>query len=240
MIKDFELSTKFPYGFFRHRRRLPARETELIVFPTFDPISHALDDLPLETGRLEATHRGLGQDLYSMREYRPNDDLRRVDWKATARSTQLTVREFSAEDDKRVNVILDTRLSAEMKNDIKLRDVIEAEQKGDNIMRLERFENGVSYAAALLSYFTKEQAEIRLIIDSEAGEFGVGSRHLHDSLKRLAIVEPRFVESLNGEFSAKLAEIAETEERSHNFLISAADEADLDAEVIRNTQVITM
>ena len=30
LIEDFELSTKFPFGFFRHRRRLPARETELI------------------------------------------------------------------------------------------------------------------------------------------------------------------------------------------------------------------
>ena len=240
VIKDFEISTKFPFGFFRHRRRLPARETELIVFPQFDPISHALDDLPLEIGRLEATHRGLGQDLYAMREYRPNDDLRRVDWKATARSTQLTVREFSAEDDKRVNVILDTRMPVELKQDIKLRDVIEAEQKGDNIMRPERFENGVSYAAALLSYFTKEQAEIRLIIDDDAGEFGVGSRHLHDSLKRLAIVEPRFVDSLNGDFSAKLAEIAESEERSHNFLISAAKEADLDTEILRNTQLIAI
>lgn len=33
IIKDFELSTKFPFGFFRHRRRLAAKETELIVFP---------------------------------------------------------------------------------------------------------------------------------------------------------------------------------------------------------------
>jgi uncharacterized protein (DUF58 family) len=68
VIKDFELSTKFPFGFFRHRRRLPAKETELVVFPKFDPIRHALDELPLEVGRLEATRRGLGQDLYAMRE----------------------------------------------------------------------------------------------------------------------------------------------------------------------------
>jgi hypothetical protein len=33
IIKDFELSTRFPFAFFRHRRRLSARETELIVFP---------------------------------------------------------------------------------------------------------------------------------------------------------------------------------------------------------------
>jgi hypothetical protein len=71
-----------------------------------------------------------------------------------------------------VNVILDTRVSVDLRADLKLRDVIEAEQKGSNILRPERFENAVSYASALLSYFTKEQAEIRLVIDGEAGEFG--------------------------------------------------------------------
>ena len=241
LIKDFEISTKFPFGFFRHRRRLPARETELIVFPKFDPITHALDDLSLETGRLEATHRGLGQDLYAMREYRPNDDLRRVDWKATARSTQLTVREFSAEDDKRINILLDTRMPSTVRGEFKLRDVIEAEQKGINIARPERFENGVSMVASLLSYFTKEQAEIRLIIDEDAGESGVGSRHLHDSLKRLAVVEPRFVEDMSiGDFPGMLAELAETDEKSHNFLITAAAETELDPEIIRNAQVISI
>jgi len=241
LIKDFEISTKFPFGFFRHRRRLPARETELIVFPKFDPITHALDDLSLETGRLEATHRGLGQDLYAMREYRPNDDLRRVDWKATARSTQLTVREFSAEDDKRINILLDTRMPSSVRGEFKLRDVIEAEQKGINIARPERFENGVSMVASLLSYFTKEQAEIRLIIDEDAGESGVGSRHLHDSLKRLAVVEPRFVEDMSiGDFPGMLAELAETDEKSHNFLITAAAETELGPEIIRNAQVISI
>ena len=33
IIKDFELSTKFPFGFFRHRRRLSAQEAEIIIFP---------------------------------------------------------------------------------------------------------------------------------------------------------------------------------------------------------------
>ncbi|PYS88069.1 MAG: hypothetical protein DMF62_10780 [Acidobacteria bacterium] len=240
LIKDFEISTKFPFGFFRHRRRLPARETELIVFPKFDPITHALDDLSLETGRLEATRRGLGQDLYAMREYRPNDDLRRVDWKATARSTQLTVREFSAEDDKRINIFLDTRMPSSIRDDLNLRDVIEAEQKGTNLVRPERFENGVSMVAALLSCFAKEQVEMRLIIDGVAGESGVGSRHLHDSLKRLAVVEPQFVDDMSRELPNLLAELAEKDEKSHNFLITAASEAEIDPEIIRNAQVISM
>ena len=238
VIKDFELSTRFPFGFFRHRRRLPAKETELIVFPKFEPIRHTLEELPLETGSLESTRRGLGQDLYALREYRPNDDLRRVDWKATARSTQLTVREFSAEDDKRVTIIFDTRMPFAIRSELKLREIIEAEHKGKNLLRPERFEDGVKYAAALLSYFTKEQAEIRLVIDGNIGDFGVGSRHLHDSLKRLAIVEPSFVNEPAGDFVSRLAEIVDSDEKSHNFLVSAAAENTLNGDILLRTQMI--
>ena len=238
VIKDFELSTRFPFGFFRHRRRLPAKETELIVFPKFEPIRHTLEELPLETGSLESTRRGLGQDLYALREYRPNDDLRRVDWKATARSTQLTVREFSAEDDKRVTIIFDTRMPFAIRSELKLREIIEAEHKGKNLLRPERFEDGVKYAAALLSYFTKEQAEIRLVIDGNIGDFGVGSRHLHDSLKRLAIVEPSFVNEPAGDFVSRLAEIVDSDEKSHNFLVSAAAENTLNGDILLKTQMI--
>lgn len=237
VIKNFELSTRFPFGFFRHRRRLPARETELIVFPKFEPVSQAFDALPLDAGRLEAARRGLGQDLYALRDYQPNDDLRRVDWKATARSTQLTVREFSAEDERRVNIIFDTHVPAEMRGEMKLRSIIEAEQKGENLQRPERFENGVSFAAALLSYFSREQAEVRLVIDGEAGEFGIGSRHLHDSMKRLAVVEADFNE--NAEDVSKLhTEILDSDEKNHNILVSAFREADLDGEILRKTRIV--
>jgi uncharacterized protein (DUF58 family) len=34
-IKDFELSTRFPFALFRHRRRLSAQRAEIVVFPEF-------------------------------------------------------------------------------------------------------------------------------------------------------------------------------------------------------------
>jgi len=238
VIKDFEISTRFPFGFFRHRRRLPARETELIVFPNFEPITHRLDELPLDAGTLESTLRGLGQDLYALRDYQPNDDLRRVDWKATARSAQLTVREFSAEDERRVNIIFDTRVPPKMRGGLKLRGIIEAEQKGENVQRPKRFEKSVSSAAALLSYFSQEQAEIRLVIDGDEGEFGIGSRHLHDSMKRLSVVEPNFDETAKS-VSKLHIELLDSEENSHNILISAFGESGLDGEIARKTRIIT-
>ena len=231
IIKDFELSTRFPFNFFRHRRRLAAQETEIVIFPPVSAlIEEDLKDLPLEVGKLVANKRGVGQDLYALREYQPMDDLRRVDWKATARAQRLIVREFSAEDDKRVLIIFDTRvLPGEKEKKKTLRERIEDEQKGKRTAPAsERFEIGVEKTASLLAFFTEEQAEICLLIDDRAGEFGIGREHLHECLKRLATVEPNFVEEIETQtFTENLANIFDERENSHNFLISTLSETDL-------------
>lgn len=217
IIRDFEISTRFPFGFFRHRRRLPAREAEMFVFPKIEPFDHALDALQLEAGRLTANKRGLGQDLLALRDYQPNDDFRRIDWKATARSRNLTVREFSADDDKRVVVYFDKRLPPDRSTELSLREKIEAEQSGRATAVSERFEHGLSLTASILAHFSEEQAEIKLIIGSEDAEFGVGSRHLHDCLKRLATVDPAF----SDEPQPSDQRISIESDDSYHFLLSA-------------------
>src|SRR5215831_13952532 len=54
LITGFELSTGFPFGFFRRRRRLRARDVDLIVYPKPDPISDELHLLPMYAGRLQS------------------------------------------------------------------------------------------------------------------------------------------------------------------------------------------
>jgi len=233
IIKDFELSTKFPLAFFRHRRRLAAQETEIVIFPRLTPIEEDLKDLPLEVGKLVANKRGLGQDLLALRDYQPMDDLRRVDWKATARSSRLIVREFSAEDDKRVCIIFDTRILPDENEKKKtLRDRIEEEQKNKRLAPAsERFEKGVSKTASFLAFFTEEQAEVCLIIDGEEGEFGIGREHLHECLRRLAMVAPNFVAELETRnFGENLNRILEQRGDSHNFLVSALSENSISVE----------
>lgn len=238
LIRDFEISTRFPFAFFRHRRRLPAKETELIVFPGLEPLDHHLDDIPLEAGKLVANKRGSGQDLLALRDYQPNDDLRRIDWKATARARHLIVREFSAEDDKKITMFLDTRIPPHSRNMMTLREKIDAEQSGKSVLASERFELGISLTASLIAHFTGEQAEIRLVIGGEKGEFGVGSRHLHDSLRRLAVAEPEFVEH-NGEIPHELAEIIDENEENHNFLITAFKEKHFPAEIVQKSKILS-
>jgi len=219
IIKDFEISSRFPFGFFRHRRRLPAREAELYVFPAIQPFNETLEALQLEVGRLTANKRGLGQDLLALRDYQPNDDFRRIDWKATARSRNLTVREFSADDDRRVVVFFDNRMTPESGPILSIREKIEAEQSGRPIAVSERFERGVSLATSILAHFTEEQAEICLIVGGEGGEFGVGSRHLHHMLQRMAMVEPNF--STESEPETLLTRILSETEGVYHFVVSS-------------------
>lgn len=238
IIKDFELSTRFPFGFFRHRRRLSAQKVEIVIFPKLIDFDEETIDLPLEVGKLVTNKKGLGQDLLALRDYQPMDDLRRVDWKATARVQRLIVREFSAEDDTRVTVYFDPRFQAEGEvKPLSLREKLEAEQKGDKSALIsERFENGVSMTASLLGNFTEQQAEIRLIVGEEIGEFGIGREHLHECLKRLALAQPDSkirqlsIEDLESIFSEK--------ENSYTFFITAEKADDLPVGLIHSAKIV--
>jgi uncharacterized protein (DUF58 family) len=174
LVKGFELSTRFPFGFFRHRRRLTARDVDIVVYPKPEPITDKLNLLPLQSGQTTSLRRGAGQDLLLLRDYQQRDDLRHIDWKATARARRLTVREFAAEDERRITIVLDPMLT----------DDIDEEN-----FRI-RFENGITQAASLVKHFIDERAEVRLILGSEIGKFASGLEHLYACLRRLALVAP--------------------------------------------------
>ncbi|PYS46178.1 MAG: hypothetical protein DMF68_19865, partial [Acidobacteria bacterium] len=158
LITGFELSTRFPFGFFRRRRRLRARDVDIVVYPRPEPLGDELHLLPMNAGRLISARRGAGgHDLFSLRDYHPQDDLRHIDWKATARARRLIVREFTAEDERRMTIALDTK-----GHDADAKDFVA------------RFERGVTLAASLTAHFIDERAEVRLVIGEEAGRYGVG------------------------------------------------------------------
>ena len=170
------------------------------------------DDLPLEIGKLVVQKKGLGQDLLALRDYQPMDDLRRLTGKRRLVFSRLIVREFSAEDEKRITVVFDPRLRKSEKEKPKtLRQKIEDEQKGGNFLySSKRFEKGVAGRLAL-SHFTEEQADIRLIIAKKRGDYQIGRTHLYDNLKRLALIEPNFQKRITfDDLSENLEQLLET------------------------------
>lgn len=77
---------------FRSRRHLPSRLARL----------RELD------GRASVRVRGQGTEFDSLRDYVVGDDVRSIDWRATARRQQVVVRTWRPERDRRVLVVLDT------------------------------------------------------------------------------------------------------------------------------------
>ena len=218
LIDGFELSTRFPFGFFRRRRRLRARNVDIIVYPKPEVISDELHLLPMYAGRMPALRRGAGHDLFSMRDYQPQDDLRHIDWKATARSRRLTVREFTSEDEKRITIVLDTRLPRVDAGDLS-----------------ERFERGVVQAASLLKHFIDERAEVRLVLGEEVGPFGSGTEQLYRCLRRLALVTPFDNDGAETEVTHASRDVVE---HDYAILLTAAAPGSIPASVWRTSHVI--
>jgi len=97
----FSLSTRFPFAFLAKTRRV-ALAREVLIYPKLTSSQEVVNLLPVVSGKREAYQKGLGSDLYRIREYLPEDSARHVDWKATAKSGALKVREFAREDERRL------------------------------------------------------------------------------------------------------------------------------------------
>lgn len=221
LIDGFELSTRFPFGFFRRRRRLRARDVDIIVYPKPEGISDELHLLPMYAGRIPSLRRGAGHDLFSMRDYQPQDDLRHIDWKATARSRRLTVREFTSEDERRITIVLDTRLPREQPGDLS-----------------QRFERGVVQTASLIKHFIDERAEVRLVLGDEVGPFGSGTEQLYRCLRRLALVSPFSGDEPKVDFALKTSVSRDVVEHDYAILLTAASPGSIPASIWRTSHVI--
>src|SRR5262245_40874070 len=65
----------------------------------------------LLSGRFASRMRGRGLNFEEIRDYRPGDDVRSIDWKVTARLQKPHVRVFNEERDRQSLLVVDQRLS---------------------------------------------------------------------------------------------------------------------------------
>ena len=165
-----------------------------------------------------------------MRDYQPQDDLRHIDWKATARSRRLTVREFTSEDERRITIVLDKRLPSEQ---------LLSPDAGEKLR--ERFEKGVVQTASLLKHFIDERAEVRLVLGEEVGPFGSGIEQLYRCLRRLALVTPidgAQAESFEIDPTMKTTVTGDAVGHDYAILLTAAAPGSIPASVWRTSHVI--
>lgn len=104
--EKFSLSTRFPFAFLVKTRRV-ALSRQVLIYPELVSSTEVVELLPVLTGKIEAYLKGQSADLHRIREYLPEDSARHVDWKATAKSGALKVREYSREDERRLRFVFD-------------------------------------------------------------------------------------------------------------------------------------
>lgn len=98
------------FGFFRAERLIETRLPIVNVQPRTLDIPGRRSALPtvLQPGGVtRLRRRGIGTEFMELREYSPDDDIRLVDWKASARTGRLMVKVFEQESVLRVAIVLD-------------------------------------------------------------------------------------------------------------------------------------
>jgi len=196
-ITGFRVATKFPAGFFKKWRRIDATG-EILVYPKPQPLDDFYHTLPMLAGQIQSHARGRGDDLYSIRRYHPSDHIRNIDWKATAKSMQMMVREHTREDEWRLTIVFDTALPAGLSERIggslatRPADASVRRSPGDMDEFRERFEKAVSMAASLANHFILERADVELIttVKGQDVKSGSGHEHLYKILASLATLQP--------------------------------------------------
>ncbi len=87
---------------------VPGRLRVLPEFASRRHLPSRLARLREMDGRTAVQVRGAGTEFDSLREYVIGDDVRSIDWRATARRSEVVVRTWRPERDRRVLIVLDT------------------------------------------------------------------------------------------------------------------------------------
>jgi uncharacterized protein (DUF58 family) len=162
--EGFSLATRFPFSFLVKSRKVKL-ERDLLVYPALLEPEDLLDVLPMITGEFVSFVRGRGSELYRIREHTPQDPARFVDWKATAKTGALKVREFTREDERRLRLVFDNPEPGRVSSPA--------------------YEHAVSMAASLACHFNGEHVDLTF-----AGSCYDGGLHLADFLRYLATIQP--------------------------------------------------
>ena len=118
---------------------------------------------------------GVGTEFFSLRQYVPGDDLKRVNWKATAHNNHLIVNEMESERVTDVLIVLDT--------DVTFYEPSEREL----------FEEGVRAAASMTSLLLHQGNRVGLFLQGEERGIvspGFGKRQEKRILYKLAAAKP--------------------------------------------------
>jgi uncharacterized protein (DUF58 family) len=183
---------------FPSRRHLPAR----------------LERLRELDGRRAVMVRGAGTEFDSLREYVVGDDVRSIDWRATARASEVVVRTWRPERDRHVLVVLDTgRTSAG-----RVGDAPRLDAAMDATLLLAALASRAGDRVDLIAY----DRRLRMAVSGASA-----SEVLSAMVNAMAPLEPELVESDAGGMVAEV--LRRARRRSLVVLVTGLDAAVLEA-----------
>ena len=215
-LRGFKVETDFPFGLLRAYQPFE-EERSILVYPRFTPLArcHLPSGRRYQPGGVAlASPLGDSTEFIGNREFREGDNVRDIDWRATARLNLPIVREYREEYFVRVALILDTQVPARTPASRRL-----------------AFEGAVSLCAALGDFLARQEYLVDLFAagpDLYHLTAGRGLAYLDQILDILACVdstpqepfqtlEPEIVEHL-AQISAVVAVFLDWDEPRRNFL----------------------
>jgi uncharacterized protein (DUF58 family) len=170
-FRELVISTSFPVGFFLRGFALPKRES-LIVYPEIVRLNpNFLADILSEI-EMHLNKPGMGTEIFGFRRYVHGDDRRLINWKLSAKTDGLVVTQFSQDQNLEVTIVFDNALAA------------------PGPTELERFEEMVTFAASLGSFFVEKGFKVQMLTRSGTIPFGEGNKQLVKMLTHLALIQP--------------------------------------------------
>ena len=173
-----------PLGLAARQRSVavPGSIRALHAFPSRKHLPSRLAVLRQLDGRAAVRIRGQGTEFDSLRDYVEGDDVRSIDWRATARRQHLVVRTWQPEQHRRVVIVLDTSRTS-------------AGRIGD----APRLDAAMDAALLLTALAGHARDRVQVIAGDRVVHARISgadrARLLHDTISTLAPVESRLVEA---------------------------------------------
>ncbi|GAB3129700.1 DUF58 domain-containing protein [Glaciibacter psychrotolerans] len=183
------------------------------VLPPFHSRKHLpsrLSRLKELDGRTSVMMRGQGTEFDSLREYVRGDDVRSIDWRATARRNDVMVRTWRPERDRRIVIVLDTgrTSAARVEDEPRLDTAFEAS------LLLAALASRAGDRVDFLAYDRRSRGRV---------QGAHGAELLSRMVDTMALIEPELIEM---DWSAVPAQVRQiTSQRALVVLITAVDAA---------------
>lgn len=161
---------------------LPARLRVLPAFRSRKHLPSRLARLREREGRTPLLLRGQGTEFDSLREYVRGDDVRSIDWRATARRRDPVVRTWRPERDRRVVIVIDTgRTSA-----VRIADEPRLDSAIEATLLLSALASRAGDRVDVIAYDRRVRARVHAV---------TGPALLPQLVDRLSAVEPELIDT---------------------------------------------